>query len=259
MDTKYIISCIVLFTLVACGKDKISKPLAKNSYVEFIHKSNSHTIPYTANFPYAIYLPIQYFGKTIDAPQSLSIKISSHTLSETFDFMYDSLHVISPNSIFDSVKVTIISPSIIEGNSYSFTCTIQPLDAGIVVLKEAATTTISFTKESLVHYFSGSFSCFEDATSSTYNTEFVKLSDTVVANTNFWDFPLSGQVVPYIFRKDSLHSVIIPPTPWADKLQHEYIVEGEGQYSISTKSFFVNYRITDNKGNIEQVGTHSFK
>ena len=109
-------------------------------------------------------------------------------------------------------------------------------------------------------FFTGKYSCYESATNSTYEVDFEKIDANSIKNNNFWDFPLPGQYVTYIFVQDETFAISIPEdSEWTDNLGNKYLVSGSGTYDLQG-NFTVNYVMKNaSTGTVYQTGKHSFK
>ena len=77
---------------------------------------------------------------------------------------------------------------------------------------------------------------------------------------NFYDFPLAGQYVPYVFTQDESMQVEIPEnTEWTDNLGNKYLVSGTGTYELNG-NFAVDFTMKDAATEeMYMTGKHTFR
>lgn len=243
-----------LFAIVSCSKNDYVDTVYDKTTVEFATTSLTDTISFVANEEYTIAVPIQIFGGFSSA--KLSIACSSDLPDDAY--FVESNKVVENGVSLDSIYVKINTSKIKKGKIYAVELTIS--DADIAISKNYATCQLTLIQQAFIDFFTGSYSCKESSTNSTYDVEFTKLNDTTVKNLNFWDFPLSGQYVPFIFVQDETFGVSIPEnTEWTDLLGNKYKISGFGTYDLQG-NFSVNFVMKDFATDEEyQSGTQVYK
>jgi|SRR5690554_4976444 len=112
-------------------------------------------------------------------------------------------------------------------------------------------------KRIIFRFFTGTYVCYETSTQARYNVEFTAKNELELINHNFWDFPLDGQTVSYIFSLNEEQSISIPESEFVDKMGNIYTIEGTGNYWL-TGNFSVNYTMKKQNGDIYEQETHEF-
>ncbi|OQA99303.1 MAG: hypothetical protein BWY22_00421 [Bacteroidetes bacterium ADurb.Bin217] len=257
---KYItvIVIAILAFLYSCNENEFINSHIDKTYAEFPTNTYSQTISYTEQSPYSLSIPYQIFGNSLAKNDTLIVRITSNYFTKNSEYWYDSVRIITPQTIFDTVRISIKSNKIWEGGTFSLQCTLVSKNKLITVSKNAHSCTLYFTRESFINYFTGAYSCFETSTNATYNVSFIRINnDSTLYNTNFWDFPLTGQQLPYVFRKDAEQSIEIPESEWTDKLGKKYTVSGTGTYTLNG-TFQVSFEMENEQGIVEHSGKHYF-
>lgn len=231
----YILCCIALFS---CSKNDYVDTTIEKTMIEFPQSTQNETISFIAGEEYQIAVPLQVFGGTstatifVDAESSLSK--DAYSVASTKELK---------NSVLDSIYITINTTKLKKGTSYTITLTISSSD--ITVSENYKSCIVTFSQQAFMDFFTGTYSCYESSTNSTYDVEFTKLNDSTIKNNNFWDFPLSGQYVPFVFVQDESQALQIPEdTQWTDLLGNKYLVSGSGSYDLDG-NFFVNFTMKD--------------
>ncbi len=242
-----------LFAIVSCNKNDYVDAEYDKTTVEFVSTSLTETIPFVANEEYTIAVPIQIFGGLSTA--KLTITCSTDLPNDAY--FVESNKIVENGISLDSIYVKINTSKIKKGKIYAVELTIS--DADIAISKNYATCQLTLSQQAFIDFFTGTYSCKESSTSSTYDVEFTKLNDTSIKNLNFWDFPLSGQYVPFVFVQDESFGVFIPEdTEWTDLLGNKYKVSGSGTYDLQG-NFSVNFVMKDFATDKEyQTGTQVY-
>ncbi len=257
MRILYIILCICI-GFISCKENSYINPIIDTTYIEFPTKTIHQTLLYTETSPYTLNLPFQVFGKSLNQNDTIVVRVTSNYFIKNTDFWYDSIQIITPTTIIDTIHIHIKNTKVWEGGTFSLDCKLISKNNKIHTSKNYQNCTLFFTRESFISYFTGNYSCFENSTESTYPVTFIQSqNDSVLYNTNFWDFPLIGQNVPYIFRKDQDKTIIIPETVWTDKIGNQYTIYGSGNYTFNG-TFHVSFFMENNEGKIEHSGIHFF-
>lgn len=231
-----IITCC--FVLISCSKNEYLDTTIDKPTVEFTQATFNKTISFVENSSsYDIAVPIQVFGGTTDASISVSIETSNPAyINDVYSIeTTKSLH----NNTLDSIHIHVNTTKLKKAQTYSIKLTIS--SEKVAIAKNYETCLVTFSQQAFMDFFTGSYSCYESSTNSTYNVDFTKLNDTTVKNNNFWDFPLPGQYVPFVFTTDESQTVSIPDDyVWTDLLGNKYIVSGTGNYDLKG-NFFVDF------------------
>ncbi|MCQ2608622.1 MAG: hypothetical protein MJ197_08060 [Bacteroidales bacterium] len=231
-----IITCC--FVLISCSKNEYLDTTIDKPTVEFTQATFNKTISFVENnSSYDIAVPIQVFGGTTDASISVSIETSNPAyINDVYSIeTTKSLH----NNTLDSIHIYVNTTKLKKAQTYSIKLTIS--SEKVAIAKNYETCLVTFSQQAFMDFFTGSYSCYESSTNSTYNVDFTKLTDTTVKNNNFWDFPLPGQYVPFVFTTDEPQTVSIPNDyVWTDLLGNKYIVSGTGNYDLKG-NFFVDF------------------
>lgn len=224
-----------LFAIVSCSKNDYVDAEYDKTTVEFVSTNVTETISFVANDEYVIAVPIQIFGGSANA----SLTISCVTDLPSGAYSIESNKIVAKGVSLDSVYVNIKTSKIEKGKMYSVELTIS--DADIAISKNYATCRVSLSQQAFIDFFTGIYSCQESSTNSTYDVEFTKMNETTTKNLNFWDFPLPGQYVPFVFVQDETFSVSIPDdTEWTDLLGNKYKISGSGTYDLQG-NFSINF------------------
>lgn len=254
---RYSVILLFLLYMMSCKDNAYIDNTIGSTNAEFANSSIQQNLSYTLTAPYTLLLPYQIFGNSLSNNDTIIVRALSSYFSKS-EYSYDSIRIITPKTIFDTVKISIQSNKIWEGGTFSIPFELISKNKKIKVSSNYKQCTLYFTRESFISYFTGNYSCHETSTGATYDVSFTQLNnDSTVYNTNFWDFPLVGQQVPYIFRKDDAKSIEIPQTVWTDKLGNVYTVYGTGSYTFNG-SFEVSFFMENSEGNIEHSGIHHF-
>ncbi|MDA3881867.1 MAG: hypothetical protein PF481_01130 [Bacteroidales bacterium] len=248
---------IILHTIfcTSCSKNPITDHTISETFIEFPQSSLTHTISYTETAPYTISIPFQIMGKELSSQDSAYISLTSTNSSEE-DLIYDSIIKSTPNTFSDTIYIEINKP-LYSSVKYNMTISLHSFNSQLKVSDNYKTCTIDIIKESFSDFFSGTYSCYETSTQASYTVEFTAKNELELVNHNFWDFPLDGQTVSYIFSLDTEHSISIPESEFVDKMGNIYTVEGTGNYWLNG-NFSVNYTMKEENGDIYEQGTHEF-
>ena len=246
----YLFCVICLFS---CKKNEYLDASVDEPMVEFSSLSINETIPFVAGNEYNIAVPIQIFGGNSTA--SISVKVESDLSAEAYTVPSS---VQLKGSSLDTVFVKIKTGKLQKGKPYSMKLTIS--SSAVSVSKNYASCTVVFSQQAFMDFFTGMYVCYESSTGSTYDVEFVKMNETTVKNMNFYDFPLAGQYVPYVFTQDDSKSIEIPEgTEWTDNLGNKYLVSGTGTYELNG-NFSVDFTMQDAATEaVYLTGKHSFR
>ncbi|MFW5850627.1 MAG: hypothetical protein ACOCWB_00225 [Bacteroidota bacterium] len=250
-------SYITLHSLfyTSCSKNPITDHTMSETFIEFPQSSLTHTISYTETAPYTITIPFQIMGKELSSQDSAYISLSSTNCSQE-DLIYDSIIKTCLNTFSDTINIDI-NKSLSSSVNYTIRISLHTFNSQLKVSENYKKCTVNIVKESFSDFFSGTYSCYETSTQARYNVEFTADNELVLINHNFWDFPLDGQTVSYIFSLDAEHSIIIPESEFVDKTGNIYTIEGAGNYWLNG-NFSVNYTMKEQNGEIYEQGIHEF-
>lgn len=247
-----ILSLIALLLIVSCSKNEYLDATIDQPTVEFSSLTINKTISFSENSTYNIAVPLQIFGGTSDKPIAIQAKtdLSSDKYSVATSKTLN-------NTALDTIYVGINTQNIQKGKTYTIELSLSANDVSIS--ENYKTCLITFSQETFMDFFTGTYSCKESATNSVYEVLFEKQNDSSIKNNNFWDFPLNGQYVTYEFTQDDSHSVkIADDTEWIDFLGNKYLISGSGTYELNG-NFVVAYEMKDaTTKNTYQTGTHTF-
>lgn len=231
---RFLIYLLCACSLASCDKDEYLGTTIEQPTVEFAQTKYAETISFIASDEYNIAVPIQVFGGNSTG----SINISAQTALPNDAYSVSTSKTLNGNAL-DTIYITINTAKITKGEAYSINVTISSSE--ISVSKNYATCSVTFSQQAFIDYFTGTYSCFESSTNSTYDVELTKQNDTTIKNNNFWDFPLAGQYVPFIFSQDETMAVTIPnDTQWTDLLGNKYLISGMGKYDFQG-NFYVDF------------------
>ena len=253
----FIYIIVGLFSIISCNQNKILDNSIEQTYIEFPSSEITKTISYSLQDSFLLAIPIQIFGKELENNSSIKISIVGGTAKNKIHFNFDSIQEIKSKISLDTLFIHIATQKLTSGIDYSIQLEIKSINNTLIASTNYKTCTIHFLKETFIDFYTGSYSCFESSTNSTYNVEFTKENSSTINNSNFWDFSYDGKVIPYIFNQDINQTIEIPRTVWMDKLEKEYTVYGNGNYN-SNGNFSVDFYIEDSNGNLYQSGTHTF-
>jgi len=246
-----IVTCCIV--LVSCSKNEYIDSTIDKPTVEFPQTKFEKTISFVENSSsYDIAVPIQIFGGTSDA--SLSVSVETSAPSDIYSI--ESTKSLQ-NTVLDSIHILVNTTKLKKAQTYSITLTIS--SEKVAIAKNYETCVVTFSQQAFMDFFTGSYSCYESSTNSTYNVEFTKLNDTTVKNNNFWDFPLPGKYVPFVFNQNEEQTVSIPDDyEWTDLLGNKYIISGTGNYDLQG-NFFVNFTMKQAESEaIYQTGKQTY-
>lgn len=249
-----IVTCC--FVLISCSKNEYLDTTIDKPTVEFTQATFNKTISFVENSSsYDIAVPIQVFGGTTDASISVSIETSNPAyINDVYSIeTTKSLH----NNTLDSIHIYVNTTKLKKAQTYSIKLTIS--SEKVAIAKNYETCFVTFSQQAFMDFFTGPYSCYESSTNSTYNVDFTKLNDTTVKNNNFWDFPLPGQYVPFVFHQNEEQTVSIPDDyEWTDLLGNKYLVSGSGNYDLQG-NFFVNFTMKQAESEaIYQTGKQTY-
>ena len=248
---RFLTFLLCVCSLVSCNKNEYLDATIDQPTVEFAQTNHTETISFIAANEYKIAVPIQVFGGNSTA----TINITAQTSLANDAFSVNSTQSLKNNPL-DSIYITINTAKIEKGTTYCINVTISSSD--VAVLKNYATCSVVFSQQAFIDYFTGTYSCFESSTNSTYNVELTKQNDETIKNNNFWDFPLAGQYVPFIFTQDETLSVSITNnTEWTDLLGNTYFISGNGKYDFQG-NFFVDFTMKTATNDAYQSGRQTF-
>ena len=247
-----ILSFIALLLIVSCSKNEYLDATIDQPTVEFTSVTINKTISYRENDVYDIAIPIQIFGGTSD--KTIAINAKTDLSSDKYSVATSKT---LNNTALDTIYVGINTKNIQKGKTYTIELSLSANDVSIS--ENYKTCMITFSQETFIDFFTGTYSCKESATNSIYDVIFEKKNATTTKNMNFWDFPFSGQYVPYEFIQDDNRVVKIPNnTQWIDLLGNVYLISGNGTYDLDG-NFEVTYEMIDaTTQKITQTGTHTF-
>lgn len=247
-----ILSFFALALIVSCSQNEYLDASIDSPTVEFSSSAIEKTISFSENSTYDIAVPIQIFGGTSD--KTIAIAAKSDLASNVYSVATSKT---LKNTALDTIYISINTNNIKKGTKYAIQLSLSSND--VTVSENYKTCLITFSQQTFMDFFTGTYFCKESSTNAVYEVEFVKQNDTIIKNTNFWDFPLNGQVVPYVFKQDDSKTVTIPDeTEWIDFLGNHYLISGTGTYDNSG-NFVVKFEMKDaTTKNIYQTGTHTF-
>lgn len=248
---------IGFFSFISCNQNKILDNSIEQTYVEFPSSEITKTISYSLQDSFLLAIPIQIFGKELENNSSIKISIVGGTANNKIHFNFDSIQEIKTKISLDTLFIHIATQKLTSGVDYSIILEFKNSNNTLIASSNYKSCTIHFIKETFIDFYTGTYSCFESSTNSTYTVEFTKENSSTINNINFWDFSYVGKVIPYIFYQDQNQTIEIPRTAWIDKLEKEYTVYGNGNYS-SNGDFSVDFYIEDSNGDLYQNGTHTF-
>lgn len=242
-----------LFCLFSCKKNEYLNASVDETTVEFTTTAISETISFNAGNVYDILVPIQVFGGTSDA----TVTIVSKTSLPSDVVIIPTTKKINGTTL-DTITLQVKTEKLKKGQVYTLELTLSSSE--VAISKNYESCAVSFSQQAFMDFFTGVYSCYESATGSIYEVEFTKDNDTTVKNNNFYDFPLAGQMVPYVFSQGESHAVEISEDyAWTDKLGNKYLVSGKGTYD-SDGNFTVDYVMKDASTEaVYQQGTHMFR
>lgn len=228
-----ILTCCIV--LASCSKNEYLDATIDKPTVEFSQANFEKTISFVENSSaYDIAIPIQIFGGTSDA----AISVSVETSASSDIYKIESTKTLQ-NNVLDSIHIYVNTAKMKKATAYSIKLTIS--SDKVAIAKNYETCVVTFSQQAFMDFFTGTYSCYESSTNSTYNVDFTKLNDTTVKNNNFWDFPLPGQYVPFVFNQNEEQTVSIPDDyEWTDLLGNKYLISGTGNYDLQG-NFFVNF------------------
>ena len=249
-----ILFIVTILALFACKKNEYLDASIDKPTVEFSTTELTETISFISNGNYDIAVPIQIFGGTTDK----TISVSAKTALPNDAYSLNSTLSLTKGQSIDTIHISLNTSKIQKGKPYNITLTITSND--IAVSENYKTCDIILTQQTFMDFFTGKYSCYESATNSTYEVDFEKIDANSIKNNNFWDFPLPGQYVTYIFAQDETFAISIPEdSEWTDNLGNKYLVSGSGTYDLQG-NFTVNYVMKNaSTGTTYQTGTHTFK
>lgn len=248
-----IFSFIALILIVSCSKNEYLDATIDQPTVEFSSLTIQKTISFSENSTYNIAVPLQIFGGTSD--KAISIQAKTDLSSDKYSVATSKT---LNNTALDTIYIGINTPNIQKGKTYTIELSLSSNDVSIS--ENYKTCLITFSQETFIDFFTGTYTCKESATNSVYDVVFEKINATTTKNMNFWDFPFSGQYVPYEFTQDDSRVVKIPNnTQWIDLLGNVYLISGNGTYDLDG-NFKVTYEMIDaTTQKVTQTGTHTFK
>lgn len=254
----YFCVCFSIILLLNCSKNDFDSQYIQKTYVEFPSKHIHIVIPYNQQPPYNLHIPIQIFGTSLTTEDSIKIHSKNDWLIANVDYTCEHIKRIATQTLHDSITLSVASNKFYNNTLYSIDLEIISFGNQIEVSKNNNSCEVSFIKESFSQFFSGTYSCFETSTNSTYEVTFRTLSaqSNKIMNQNFWDFPESGQEVEYIFSLDE-QTIEIPEAYFTDKLGNTYTVKGSGTYTLDG-NFIVDFFMYLTNGDIYQSGRHIF-
>ena len=242
----------ILFFTISCSKNEYLDATIDQPTVEFSSPTIDETISFKVNTVYDLAVPIQIFGGTTD--KTISVQAKTDLKSDNYSIASTkSLN----NTAIDSIHISINTNTLTKGNAYTIQLTLSSSD--VTISENYKTCLITFSQETFIDFFTGTYSCKESATNTVYDVVFTKQNETIVKSNNFWDFPAKGQTVPYEFTQDENHTVKIPDnTDWTDYIGNVYHISGSGTYDMDG-NFVVNYEMIDATTNkTYQTGCHTF-
>ena len=248
---RLLIYLLCVCSLASCNKNEYLDASIEQPTVEFAQTNYTETISFIASDEYDIAVPIQVFGGNSTA----TINISAQTSLPNDVYSISTSKSLKSNAL-DSIYLTINTAKITKGTAYSINLTISSSD--ITKKKNYATCSVAFSQQAFIDYFTGTYSCFESSTNSTYDVELTKQNETTIKNNNFWDFPLAGQYVPFVFTQDESMAVTIPDdTEWIDFLGNKYLISGTGKYNFEG-NFYVDFTMKTMENEVYQSGRQSY-
>ncbi len=249
---------IVVFLLSAiafcsCEKNEYLDASIDKTTVEFASTNLNETISFIAAEEYKIPVPIQIFGGK--STSIINVKVDTKMAQEAYSI---SASQALKGSSLDTIFVTVKTSKLKKGITYSLNLTLESSD--VKVSSNYKSCAVTFVQQAFMDFFTGIYSCKESSTGSTYDVEFTKMNDSTIKNNNFYDFPLAGQYVPYVFVQDESLAISIPEDyEWTDNLGHKYLISGIGSYELNG-NFKVDFTMKDAVSEqVYQIGTHSFR
>ena len=249
-----ILFIVTIFTLFACKKNEYLDASIDKPTVEFSSIELTETISFISNGNYDIAVPIQIFGGTTDK----TITVSAESILPNDAYSLNSSLALTKGQSIDTIHISLNTNKIQKGKAYGIKLTLTSND--IAISENYKSCNITFTQQTFMDFFTGKYICYESATNSTYEVYFEKINATSIKNNNFWDFPLPGQYVTYVFTQDDSFAISIPEdSEWTDNLGNKYLVSGSGTYDLQG-NFVVNYEMKNaSSGTLYQSGKHTFK
>lgn len=250
---KFIVYLLCIFCCFSCEKNEYLDASVDDATVEFASTNMNETISFISTGDYDIAVPIQIFGGTSTA--QINVAVETKMSSEAYSV--ESSKNLNGSSL-DTIHVKVKCVKLKKGTVYSMTLKIS--SSSVVVSKNYEKCVLEFSQQAFMDFFTGNYSCYESATGATYDVNFTKMNDTTIKNNNFYDFPLAGQYVPYVFVQDDSKKISIPEnTEWIDNLGNKYVVSGEGAYELNG-NFYVNFTMEDAATeSVYLTGKHTFK
>lgn len=250
---KIVIYLFCVICLFSCKKNEYLNASIDEPTVEFASTALNETIPFVTGSEYTIAVPIHIFGGNSTA--SLSVKAETKMSSDAYS-VANSVQLNGKS--LDTIFVKINTKKLEKGTDYNLKLTIS--SSNVTVSKNYESCTVTFSQQAFMDFFTGTYSCYESSTGATYNVEFVKQNNTTIKNMNFYDFPLAGQYVPYVFTQDESMQVEIPEnTEWTDNLGNKYLVSGTGTYELNG-NFAVDFTMKDAATEeMYMTGKHTFR
>ncbi|MCQ2960042.1 MAG: hypothetical protein MJ198_07640 [Bacteroidales bacterium] len=250
---KVIVYLFGILCVISCSKNPYIDATVDKATVEFASTTLNETISFVADEEYCISVPIQIFGGL----SSATLNVAVETKLPEDSYSINKSKVLTGNSL-DTIQVLIKTSKLKKGTSYSIKLTLN--SSNVAVSENYKSCVLTFAQQAFMDFFTGEYSCYESSTGATYNVEFIKVNDTIVKNNNFYDFPLPGQYVSYVFKQDESRSVTIPEdSEWTDNLGNKYLISGNGSYDLQG-NFVVDFTMKEAPTeSIYLSGKHSFK
>lgn len=230
-----------LFCFFSCSKNDYLDASIDEATLEFTSVRVQEVIPFIAGDEYDIAVPLQVFGGSVSAGAEVSVTVETQLSSDAYTVA--ALKTLEAGVVLDTIYVHVKTDKLKKGVDYTIQLSIASSD--VTVATNYASCAVTFSQQEFIDFFTGTYSCFESSTNATYLVEFTKLNATATKNMNFWDFPLSGQYVPFEFQQDESYAVSIPDdSEWTDLLGNTYLVSGSGQYTLDG-NFYVDFVMKD--------------
>jgi len=252
---------IILFLTISlfifsCSQNNYLDNSIDKSYISFSNTDISDTISYLEKDIYTLQIPIQCYGVPLQENTDIIINYISGNLKENYHFNKIETDTIPSKIINDTLYMYIKTDKLYANYDYNCIISLISNNENVIIPENSNSCNISFQKQSYTSFYTGTYSCYEDATNATYNVVFKRENDSTIQNQNFWDFPGKNQTLSYKISREN-NTIVIPESEWIDALENTYTISGEGEL-FENGNFNVEYTMKDIKGEIYQTGTHFF-
>jgi len=259
MKDYYKIMYIFFFVAFCFSCKKENKNYKGISLVEFSQNELSKEILFTDTSDILIPIQIQLASSPLSENKIIHIKeVDSNTAVLGKHYIVNDYNVVlKSGEIFATFNVIVKASKFAEGEAVSVLFGIISDSSEIKPANNYKTFKLSLSKQSFIDVFVGRYKCDEPVNQDSYLTSFIQGTEPyTIKNTNFWNFPSTGQNIIYTLTNDTSMVVQIKEQRWVDKSGKEYLVSGTGKYDI-IGNITVNYRIRYN-GLIYETGVHKF-